>query len=127
MHEASVAQNLLSIISARAIKEGAQFSATKVVIAIGEFRNVDPESLKFAFDSIRSEYKNCADCQIEIRNVPGKAVCVKQNHVFHPAPATRFACPLCGSGLKEFCAGEELDIEKIILSTSAKAPDCKVL
>jgi hydrogenase nickel incorporation protein HypA/HybF len=85
---------------------------TKIVIRIGEFRNVDPESLEFAFDALKKDSEEVKDAKLEMQSVSARAVCTNQ-HEFHPSAANYFACNNCGEKIESFLAGEELDIISI--------------
>lgn len=117
MHELSIAQNILSIVNSRVEKEGIQLEATAVTVMIGEFRNVDPESLEFAFDAMKPSFEFCRNCLLKIISVKAEGICTKSMHSFHPEKQNGFSCPICNSAIKEFKSGEELDIVRIIIST----------
>lgn len=88
--------------------------ATRVKVDIGEFRNVDPESLTFAFESLRKDIPNLENAELDIKFIEGFALC-SQNHNYRPRPDSFFACTVCGSGLKTMINGEELNITAIEL------------
>lgn len=120
MHEASIAKDILLSIGKRVDKEGPEFQSSSVTVRIGEFRNVDPDSLKFAFDSIKASFPSCGNCQLQTEYVEAEALCVANSHLFRPSSQNKFSCPVCGAGIKQFIAGEELDIVSIVISTSNK-------
>lgn len=117
MHEASIAEYILSIIDKRVEIEGPEFECSSVTVQIGEFRNVDPDSLKFAFDSIKDSLPTCKNCQLQTIYIEAEAVCISA-HSFRPTSENQFSCPVCGAGVKQFKAGEELDIIKIVINTA---------
>lgn len=90
--------------------------AARVKVDIGEFRNVDPESLTFAFQSLRKDLPQLKDAELDIRLVQGLAVCAR-DHEYRPQPASYFACTVCSSSLKTMVAGEELNITGIELES----------
>jgi Zn finger protein HypA/HybF involved in hydrogenase expression len=64
MHEASVAQSILRISPVRSLASTAHTdTVTAIHVIIGQFRNIDIDSLKFAFDNIRPMYAGCSSCQ----------------------------------------------------------------
>lgn len=119
MHEASIAEYILSLVEKRVENEGSGFEGTAVTVKVGEFRNVDPESLGFAFDSIKGSFASCRNCHLEIVFIEAKAVC-SAAHSFRPSCENQFSCPICGAGVKQFKAGEELDIVKIVITSVSK-------
>jgi Zn finger protein HypA/HybF involved in hydrogenase expression len=127
MHEASIAFAILSktaeALSRRFAAEldaGAPISCqptprvTGINVDIGEFRNVDPESLTFAFDSLRKDLPELEEACLKINFIEARAVCTK-NHEYRPSPASFFACTTCGGGLETMLRGEELNITGIEL------------
>ena len=51
MHELSIAEELLEIITARASQEGIR-KVEKINLRIGEFSGIMPDSLEFAFEML---------------------------------------------------------------------------
>ncbi len=85
-----------------------------IKVEIGEFRNIDPESLTFAFESLRKDSQELKDASLKINLVEARAVCA-QKHEYHPLPDSYFACTICGGSLETMLRGEELNITGIEL------------
>lgn len=128
MHEAAVALAILkravATLEARACAEenataetcdqaALIFDVAKIVVQVGEFRNIDSESLEFTFSALRKDFPQTQNTELEIRNIDAIAVCSVQNHEFHPLPANYFSCTICGGGIGKLLSGKELDIVNI--------------
>lgn len=117
MHEASIADAILQTASAKLLTTPEALQVTKVRVSVGEFRNVDPESLQFAFDNMKSQYEGMADCQLEIETVNAEATCQSNEHSYHPQFENAFCCQICGSGIGRMIRGEELNIVSVRMET----------
>lgn len=117
MHELSIAKNILDILCARLQKVAEPLPrALDIQVTIGEFRNVDPQSLTFAFDSIKQLYSSCADCSLSLDLPKAVAVCTdSENHSYHPQFDHGFRCTECGGGIARLLSGEELLVTGITL------------
>jgi len=115
MHEATIAQSILEIAEAklRAIPNAG--SVLSVHVIVGEFRNIDAMSLKFAFDSVKDLYNSCAECELEIETIEARAFCRGDSHLYHPHFNSGFRCEQCGEGIGKMLSGEELDVIGITL------------
>lgn len=118
MHEASIADAILQHASAKLLSRADAVSVSKVRVELGEFRNVDPESLQFAFDNMRSSYRGTSQCELEINFVSAKAVCQSNGHTYHPDFQRAFCCETCGSGIGRLLCGEELNIVSVRIETN---------
>ena len=115
VHEATIATNILESISRRMASFDQPVFARSVHVRIGEFRNVDFESLRFAFDSLKDLNPACAGCVFVPELVAAIALCRKQQHKYHPDPASAYRCSECDGGIGILLAGEELAITDIEL------------
>lgn len=122
MHEAAIANSIIrramGIVEYQSSAlEPASYSSkpivSKITVKVGEFRNVDPESLNFAFCALRQEHWQLRDATLEIRVIEPLAVCTISEHVYRPAPESFFSCTTCGGGIKKLLTGEELEIASI--------------
>ncbi|MDZ4836945.1 MAG: hydrogenase maturation nickel metallochaperone HypA [Candidatus Melainabacteria bacterium] len=128
MHEAAVALAILkravAAAEASAQKEEKAYAETaentapifdvvKIVVQVGEFRNIDAESLEFTFSALRKEFPRTQNTELELINIKAIALCSLQNHQFHPEPANYFSCTICGGGIQNLISGKELDIVNI--------------
>ncbi len=113
MHETFIARTILEHVEKRirSMKEPALVE--KVLVRVGEFTNVDPESLIFTFDSLKSLYEICRSSMLKLQTVQTLALCNDNGHEYHAQPDNSFRCPICGSGMNRLLAGQELDIVDI--------------
>ena len=122
MHEAAIAQAILrkacQSFEQHQLRSGHSSSSngelvSRIVVSVGEFRNVDPESLEFAFSALKKEYRSIEACQLDLVRVEALAVCSLEEHRYHPVPEHFFACTECGGSIKKLLKGDELDIISI--------------
>lgn len=113
MHEATIATDILEHIQERLKQLEGASTAVSVGIRVGEFRNVDPDSLTFAFDRLKRDYPFCQHCKLEIKLIEAVAICQQLEHTYTAKPDFLFCCPTCGSGIGQLLSGEELEIERI--------------
>ena len=118
MHEATIAKSILQIAQQSASKI-ADASVDSIRVRIGTFRNVDPESLQFSFDSLKTEFERCQEAVLQLELVDAQAVCIKRRHTYTPLLECGFRCDKCGSGICELLAGNEMDVIGCTLSTPA--------
>jgi hydrogenase nickel incorporation protein HypA/HybF len=118
MHEASIADAILQSTSAKLASTPNAVLVTEVRVQIGEFCNVDPESLQFAFDNIKDLYQGTAKCRLTIETVPASAKCLSNKHFYHPEFKNAFCCQICGSGIGKMLDGEEMNIVSIRMTTN---------
>jgi len=108
MHELSIAQNIIEIISEQCIKSG--FSRIESVnLRIGRASGVMSDALLFAFDAIKAE-SVAADALLCIEEVPVSGRCRDCNSDFAVEEEYILACPRCGGNSFRMIAGRELDI-----------------
>lgn len=89
------------------------YEVTKIVVNVGEFRNIDSESLQFSFSALRKNFPLTINAELEVRTINAIAICSESNHEFHPDPDMYFCCTTCGGGIERFLSGKELDIINI--------------
>ena len=114
MHEATIAQSILQIAALKLLETGSSDIALKVRVKIGQFRNVDGDSLSFAFDSLKGAYPGLKTCQLETQAVAAEAWCRTDRHRYNPCIENAFCCEQCGSGIGKIIYGEELDFVELI-------------
>lgn len=106
MHEATLAKDILE----RVVKlNTSEAPIGTVYLRVGEFRNVDRESLIFAFNAMRTFYACIVNAELLIEEVPLEAVC-KDGHKYSPTAKLYFACPECLGPIGKIISGQELDI-----------------
>jgi hydrogenase nickel incorporation protein HypA/HybF len=115
MHEAALAKEIIE----RAIElNGSVVPVRSISIRVGEFRNVDRESLTFAFNAMRAFYAGIADTELLIEIIPLEAFCKNNGHRYRPDAKLYFACPECSGPIGEIISGQELDIVELKASES---------
>lgn len=119
MHEATIAANILEVVSGRIQRLDPAAQAKSVRVRIGQFRNVDSQSLTFAFDSMKDSYPFCAACTLVLEAVAAVALCHHEKHRYEPDPDMAYRCPRCGSSIGMLLLGEELDITDIEVEVEA--------
>ncbi len=120
MHEATIAQSILSIASSKLKKTPNADTVMKIQIIVGEFRNVDIESLEFAFDHLKDFHDGCSGCKLEAETIQAKAVCRSGTHTYRPSADNTFKCEICDAGIGKLLSGEELDVIGITLLSRQK-------
>lgn len=116
MHETAIAKAILDRIDDRLSSLQFTSNAASVDVRVGEFRNVDPDSLSFAFDSLKKEYPKCTACALNLELIETRALCKEGRHEYKATAESAFSCPECGSAIGALVSGEELDITKIVVS-----------
>ena len=120
MHEAKIA----SLILEKADKRLCQFSNIEEVrcieLVVGKFRNIDSESLSFAFDALKGEKKFFEKTILKIEEIDAIALCENNGHAYAIEFRSGFACPICGSGIGSLKSGQELEIRKIQLLSEGR-------
>lgn len=117
MHEVGIALEILGSTSASLPPEGG-FRARKVLVRVGSLRSVDPETLRFAFRSLRSDHPGCEEAELEIEEVAPELRCGACGHR-GPMRDWEVVCPACGGQNVELDGGDEL----VLQSIEAEAPD----
>lgn len=110
MHELSIAQSLLGIVLEEAAAHGVE-KVLRVVVKVGAFTNVVPDSLSFCFDLIK-EGTAAAEAALELTQVPMAGQCRDCGAELDFSEPV-FNCLHCGSTAVELTQGRELFIEYI--------------
>ncbi|MBA3860110.1 MAG: hypothetical protein C0507_24645 [Cyanobacteria bacterium PR.3.49] len=113
MHESAIAKSILEIVEQRLRSIGAAADAQSVEVLFGEFRNVDPESVAFAFDNMKALFQGCANCRLSISTIIAAALCKDNEHQYRPMANNAYRCPACASGIGKLLQGEELDVVNV--------------
>jgi len=109
MHELSLSQAVLDT----ALRHAGGRTITAVTVRVGALRQVVPESLEFYFELI-SRDTPCEGAMLEVEPVPAVlrcAGCSLEWTLERPS----FACPACARRDVEVVAGNELEVESIIV------------
>jgi hydrogenase nickel incorporation protein HypA/HybF len=107
MHELSIATSIVETVLQEIARKRLPPVQT-IAVRIGALSAVDPEALRFGFDSIISGTP-LAKTKLEIEFVPVQGKCRACRQEFAVEDFV-FACPHCQSGHIEVTRGEELDI-----------------
>ena len=105
MHELSIAQELLEIITRRASQEG-MGKVEKVNLRIGEFSGVMPDALEFAFEML-SKGTLTEGASVEVEVVSPTFICERCGKT---SPSPEGGCKYCGSEELTLKSGSELEI-----------------
>jgi len=114
MHEFSIAQNIVEMLSL-SVKENNLLKVDTVTVEAGELRQIVPESLQMAFDALKTEKDSCAeikDCRLELLVIPQRVICTDCHCEFHPEDLC-YICPRCESINTEVQNGDRLIIKSI--------------
>lgn len=117
MHEATIAKSILEIVSRQIAQTPGALRAVQVHVVAGQFRNVDRESLEFAFDSLKMLDQGTSGCILQLEMRSATALCRDSQHSYQPCYQQAYRCPFCGSGIGKLISGEELDVVNVRLET----------
>lgn len=116
MHEFGIIHSVFKILEDIANKNNLK-SIDKVTLSIGKLRQITPEFLQFAFDSV-SQDTIAANAKLIIEEIPIKMGCKLCNQEFVVTRNT-YICPKCGEAGIEVLTGKEI----LIKSVEGEAPD----
>ncbi|MDX2108381.1 MAG: hydrogenase maturation nickel metallochaperone HypA [Candidatus Melainabacteria bacterium] len=120
MHEAKIASLILEKASNKLSLFADANEVKSIQLAVGKFRNIDTESLNFAFDALKSENRIFERTTLIIDEIEAIAICQENGHSYRIDFTGGFACPICGGGIGKFESGQELEIRKIQLTSEEK-------
>lgn len=107
MHEISLVENIIDIVSA----EMRKYNITKVnniKLRIGEMSHVVPDALIFAFGTM-SKDTSLEDAELIIERIPTSGRCNSCNTEFVMKDILEI-CPKCGGTRIDIISGKELEI-----------------
>ena len=110
MHEFSLCQNIVSIVTTNAKNNLPKIK--KIVIKVGDLASVDLESLCFWFP-IATKNTLINNAILSVKHEQGKALCNQCDNKYSLNQLYQ-ACPNCGSYDKQITAGQEFLVESII-------------
>ena len=113
MHELSLADAILSALL-KMSEEEAWGKVKKIGLRVGALRQVFPEMLEFAFETLVKETL-LAGAVLEIEEVPLEWRCLECGVQWREDPGV---CPSCGSFKRETLAGMELEIHSVEVEES---------
>ncbi|MEN9478986.1 MAG: hydrogenase maturation nickel metallochaperone HypA [Pseudomonadota bacterium] len=110
MHEMSLAEGILQLVEETAQREQAKTVKT-IVLEIGRLSSVEPEALKFCFESV-TRGSIAQDAALEIIDVPGVGYCL--SCCVTVMMETLYGdCPKCGSYQLQATGGTEMRVKEI--------------
>ncbi len=108
MHEVSIAQSIIEIVSGQCRKGGYR-SITSIRVRIGRASGIMPDALLFAFDAIKAD-SPARQAVLEIEEVCVSGRCRDCGRDFSVEGEYVLDCPLCGGLAFEITAGREMDV-----------------
>jgi hydrogenase nickel incorporation protein HypA/HybF len=116
LHELSVAESILDIVTAEAVKRRAS-AVTTVKLRLGEFSGVVREALEFAFEIAR-QGTVAERAVLEIEKVPLETRCPGCGLTARPGEDFCLVCERCGKQV-EILSGREMEVEYMDLAETA--------
>jgi hydrogenase nickel incorporation protein HypA/HybF len=110
MHELSVTESILAIVTRHATQAGAQ-RVTKINLVIGQLASIVDDSVQFYWDIIARDTL-AEGAQLQFRRIPLEMLCLDCHSSFQPEPDC-FTCPECNSNHLQITAGREFYVESI--------------
>ena len=108
MHELSLAQSILDIVSGQCVRSGYQ-KIDFVNLRIGRASGIMPDALLFAFDAIKSD-SIARDAVLHIEEVPVSGRCDGCKSSFVVEEEYVLSCPVCGGSDFTMTGGREMDV-----------------
>lgn len=119
MHELSIAQNLIELVSDHAEREGAS-RVRCIHIRLGELSGFQ-RALYFCFDRVSRETV-CDSARLSIEDVPLTVRCDHCDEVKRPGARYNFRCPTCGMPTPKVVTGREMQVTAIELEFEDREP-----
>ena len=110
MHEMSIAQSLIDIITEEMLKHEAS-SLKSVRLHVGQMSGIVPDALSFGFEVLTSDTK-LAGAELIIEVIPLTGRCLDCKRKFDIEDYA-FECPHCGSPNIKTISGQDLSIQEI--------------
>ena len=107
MHEATLAENVLSI-AVEAARQNHADKIFRVGLRLGDMAGVEVEALRMAFDVLK-KFSPAADAELVIERVPVTAECNGCGKIFR-LERYNFFCPEC-DGVLILRGGRELQVD----------------
>jgi hydrogenase nickel incorporation protein HypA/HybF len=112
MHELSIAQSLIELVSDHAAREGAG-RVRRIHLRLGELSGFR-RALYFCFDAV-SRGTPCEGAELAIEEVPLSVHCTHCDAVKTPRARYNFRCPTCGMPTPKVVTGREMQVTAIEL------------
>jgi hydrogenase nickel incorporation protein HypA/HybF len=113
MHELSIATSAVELAGRHAAAQGGG-RVTAITLRIGRLSCVHEEALRFAFELARAGTP-LAEARLEIVPVPVRIWCPACGGERELPGIQRFVCPDCGTRSADIRAGQELDLESMLV------------
>ena len=110
MHELSITEDILRIVSAHAQKANAQ-SVTRINLVIGELTSFIDDSIQFYFEML-SPGTPAEGATLHFRRIKTRFRCRQCSYEFEPEDRN-WICPECGALGGDVIAGKECYVESI--------------
>lgn len=114
MHELSIAQTLLDIVSEQCFKNGYK-EIESINIKVGRASGIMPDALNFAFNAIKSD-SIAKNASLNIEEIPVAGICKDCNYEFIVEEEYVLCCPSCKNSSFIITSGRELDIVEMEVS-----------
>lgn len=111
MHELSIVKSMLGIIK-REMEKNRLETLKKVRIRVGELTAVEPEALRFSFDTLVKDDEALEGAAMEVDEVPLTVRCSECGSENKADKLDRM-CPYCGSTEVDMLTGDELEVVSI--------------
>lgn len=111
MHEASLIVEILKSVEETARKHGLT-AVREVRMKIGELRQIEPESFRFIFDTLKRESPFASEAELKVEYIPITMLCGGCDETII-IEDTSFTCPHCGSEELGLVRGKEFLLESI--------------
>lgn len=122
MHEVTIASSILDILCDHLTRHP-NTVARSITILVGAFRNIEIETLQFAFDALKEERPGCSNCDLQVKTSHLLARCAQNNHLYEPTPEKNYRCE-CGAGMGSIVRGQELDVVNCTLQAIEEVQAC---
>ncbi len=109
MHELSITQELINLLIEE-VKKNKVEKVKKIKLVLGYLTGFSPDSIKYYFDLIKSDYSALIDAEIEFERKKGVLRCEDCNREFE-ADSYLTVCPFCGGLNFKTISGDEFFIE----------------
>ena len=114
MHEFSIVMGMVSEVT-RIAGENNALKVTSLNLRIGRKSGIVIDSMKFAFDAVKTEYPLLSSAELLIEEVPLVYECNDCGRTFDTDDIFFPPCPYCKSFNLKILSGEEVDIGKMEL------------
>lgn len=111
MHEMGIAMEVAKLAEEEARRNGAS-RVECLCLRVGKWSGAEPETLRFALESISGEFEILAGSRVEIETVEPTFSCTACG-ARYVAESYFDPCPTCGSDAGELVGGDELLLASI--------------